>query len=139
MDIDATDVWIEDLSLLLEVYEQSDIYNADETGLFNLLPDRTLTLKGESCHVGKRSKDRLTVLLCTNSDGSLKQMPLVIVKSPKPRCFKNVKKLPAKYHANKKAWMTTETFSTFLRSLNATVGAKNRKILLFVDNCAAHP
>jgi hypothetical protein len=42
----------------LEGYEQRDIYNADETGLFyNVLPDRTLALKGESCHGGKNCKD----------------------------------------------------------------------------------
>ena len=104
-----------------------------------VLPDRTLAYKGESCHGGKHSKDRLTVLLCVNSDGSDKQMPIVIVKSPKPRCFKNVKKLPIKYYANSKAWMTTEIFCSFLHSLDAQMGAQNRQIILFVDNCAAHP
>jgi hypothetical protein len=95
--------------ILLRGYEPQDVYNADETGLFfNMLPDRTLAYKGESCHGRKHSKDRVTVLLCVNSDGSDKQVPIVIGKSPKPRCFKNVKKLPTKYHTNGKAWMTTE-------------------------------
>jgi hypothetical protein len=112
----------------------------DETGLFyNVLPDRTLAPKGESCHGGKNSKDKLTVLLCVNSDGSDKQVPIVIGKSPKPRSFKNVKKVPTKYHTNNKAWMTTDIFSSFLRSLDTSMGAQNRNILLFVDNCAAHP
>ena len=66
-------------------YEPRNVHNADETGLFfNMLPDRTLAYKGESCHGGKHSKDRLTVLLCVNSDGSDKQVPNVIGKSPKP-------------------------------------------------------
>ena len=74
-------------------YEPHDVHNVDETGLFfNVLPDRTLACKGESCHGGKHSKDRLTVLLCVNSDGSDKQVQIVIGKSPKPRCFKNVEK-----------------------------------------------
>jgi hypothetical protein len=34
--------------------------------------------------------------------------------------------------------MTTDIFS-FLLSLDASMGAQNRNILLFVDNCAAHP
>jgi hypothetical protein len=51
--------------------------------------------------------------------------------------FKNIKKLPVVYHANKEAWMTADT--TFLRSLDAPMGAEGRKILLFVDNCATHP
>jgi hypothetical protein len=58
-----------------------------------------------------KDSGKVTVLLCVNSDGSDKQVPIVIRKSPKPRCFKNIKKLPSKYHANNKAWMTTDIFS----------------------------
>jgi hypothetical protein len=89
----------------------------------------------------RSSKDsrKVAVLLFVNSDGSDKQVSIVIGKSPKPRCFKNIKKLPSKYDANNKAWMTTDIFSSFLRSLDASMGAQNRNILLFVDNCAAHP
>jgi hypothetical protein len=119
-------------------YEPRDVYNADEMGLFfNVLPDRTLVCKGESCHGGKHSKDRLTVLLCVKSDVSDKQVPIVI--SPKPRCFKNVKKLPTKYHTNGKAWMTTKIFCSFLHSLDMQMQSQNRQIILFADNCAAHP
>ena len=43
----------------------NDIFNADESGLFfKLLPEKSLVLKGDSCHGGKRSKDRLTILSC---------------------------------------------------------------------------
>jgi hypothetical protein len=89
----------------------------------------------------RSSKDsgKVTVLLCVNSDGSDKQVPIVIGKSLKPRCFENIKKLPTKHHANNKAWMTIGISSSFLRSFDASVGAQNRNILLFVDNCAAHP
>jgi hypothetical protein len=125
--------------MLLERYEPRDIYNADETGLFyNCLLDRMLTLKGCSCHGGKVPK-RITVLLCVNSDGSDKQVRIMVGKSMKPCCFKNIKKLPVKYYANKKAWMTTTIFTEFLRALDASMGVQSRNILLFVDNCAAHP
>jgi hypothetical protein len=98
----------------LEAYEPRDTYNAYETGLFfNVLPDRTLALKGESCHGGKSSKDRLNVFLCVNSEGSDKQVPIVIGKSPKPWCFKNIKKLLAKYHANNKLWTAMDIFYHF--------------------------
>jgi hypothetical protein len=54
----ATDLWFERLPELLEGYRARDIYNADETGLFfNSLPDRTLVLKGETCHGGKSAKE----------------------------------------------------------------------------------
>jgi hypothetical protein len=140
VSVKSTDAWLESLPSLLEGYEPRDVYNADETGLFfNVLPDRTLAYKGETCHGGKHSKDRLTVLLCVNSDGIDKQVPIVIGKSSKPRCFKDVQKLPIKYHANSKAWMTTEIFCSFLCSLDTQMRAQNRKIILFVGNCAAHP
>jgi hypothetical protein len=82
----------------------------------------------------RSSKDsgKVTVLLCVNSDGSDKQVPIVIGKSPKPRCFKNIKKLPSKYHVNKKAWMNTDIFTSFLCSLDAGMGAQNRNILFLM-------
>jgi hypothetical protein len=93
----------------LEGYEAQDIYNADETGLFfNCLPDRTLELKGETCHEGTSAKERFTVLLCTNSDGSDKQVCIVIGKSANLWCFKNVNKLPVTYYTNSKAWMMSD-------------------------------
>jgi hypothetical protein len=64
VSVKSTDAWLKSLPYLLEDYEPCDVYNADETGLFFVLPDRTLAYKGETCHGGKHSKDRLTVLLC---------------------------------------------------------------------------
>ena len=92
VSVESTDAWLESLPSLLWGYEPRDVYNADKTGLFfNVLPDRTLAYKGESCHGGKHSKDRLTVLLCVNSDGSDKQVPIVIGKSPKPSASRTLK------------------------------------------------
>jgi hypothetical protein len=39
---------------------------------------------------GKTSKDRITVLECTNMDRYEKMSLLVTGKSEKPRCFKNI-------------------------------------------------
>jgi hypothetical protein len=70
--------------------------------------------------------------LCVNSDGSDKQVPIVIGKSSKPNCFKDVKKLPIKYHANSKAWMMTEMFCSILHSLDMQmVAQKKRKVKAF--------
>ena len=47
-------------------------FSACETGLFwKCLPDKT-SLKGEKCSGSKRSKDRITVLVCSNMSGSEK-------------------------------------------------------------------
>lgn len=91
----------------LEGYLAKDIFNADEIGLFySVLPNKTMCFRGEHCHGGKLSKNRITILFLTNADGSEKFPLFVIGKSKNPRCFKNIKTLPAVYEANKKSWMT---------------------------------
>ncbi|XP_037290737.2 tigger transposable element-derived protein 4 [Rhipicephalus microplus] len=132
--------WTALLPELIRQYKPCDVFNADETGLFyNMQPDQTLTFKGEGCHGGKRSKERLTVLLCANEDGSEKLPALVIGKFEKPRCFKNLKRLPCQYTFNRKAWMTAAKFAAYLQQLDSRMGAKDRKILLLLDNAPCHP
>ena len=63
----------------LEKFSPDDIFNANETGIFwKCLPDKSLSLKGERCSGGKRSKDQITVLVCANMSGSEKKPLLVI-------------------------------------------------------------
>nr|XP_032514790.1 tigger transposable element-derived protein 4-like [Danaus plexippus plexippus] len=89
--------WAKDLLNLLEGNEPDDIYNADETALFfKLLPDKTFTFKGEKCHGGKQSKERLISPVCKHEWYA--QTPLLIIgKSKRHRCFKGVKTLPVDY------------------------------------------
>lgn len=97
----------------LEKYEPKDVFNLDETGLFwKLQPNKTMAFKGERCTAGKKSKDRLTVVVGANMDGTEKLPLLVIGKSAKPRSFKNAK-IPVDYTANAKAWMTSKLHSQF--------------------------
>jgi hypothetical protein len=72
-------------------------------------------------------------------DGSDKMELLVIGKFQNPRCFKNVKKLPVQYLANKKAWMTSEIFLNWLHKLKRKFEREGLRILMLVDNCPAHP
>ena len=69
---------------LLEQFKPEDIYNLDETGLFfRLKPDRTLEFTGERCSGGKKSKDRLTVLVGASMSGE--RLPLLVIgKSKNP-------------------------------------------------------
>lgn len=57
-----------------------------------MMPDKTLFFKGEAYHVVKKSKERLNVLLCCNTDGFKKLPHFAIVKTRNPLCFKNVQK-----------------------------------------------
>lgn len=133
--------WLEKtLAPMLSSYHPRDVFNADETGVFyRLLPDKTFCFKGDSCHGGKQSKERITAMVCANMDGSEKLPLMVIGKFERPRCFKNVKTLPATYKFNKKAWMTSVIFTEWLRKLDRQFTAQRRKILMLVDNCPAHP
>lgn len=124
---------------ILGKYTPSDVYNADESGLFyQMLPKKTLALKGQTCHGGKHSKQRLTLLLCVNMDGSDKRDPLVIGKSARPRCFKGTKRLPVKYVANSKAWMSRAIFTTWLEEFDSDMRRQKRNVCLLLDNCTAH-
>lgn len=87
--LQSCEQWKEKLQELLENYEPRNVFNADEAALFfKCTPDKTYTFKGEDCHGGKHSKERITVLFCANMDGSEKLPMLIIGKSKRPHCFK---------------------------------------------------
>jgi hypothetical protein len=55
---------------MLSTYDDNDIFNCDETGLFfKTLPDKTLCIKSEDCKGGKLAKEHLTVMLCCSLGG----------------------------------------------------------------------
>ena len=80
---EQTDFWTTTtLPKLLAHYHPNDIFNADESRLFfKLLHEKSMVLKWDSWHDGKRSKDRLTILSCANMNGTEKIPLLVIGKS----------------------------------------------------------
>ena len=58
------------LPALLKQFKAEDIFTADETGLFyRCLPDRTHVFKNDKCAGGKRSKEKLTVLVTASMAG----------------------------------------------------------------------
>lgn len=136
--------WGDKLEVLLSDYKPDDVFNCDELGLFyRLLPDQTHAKKGSKCIRGKESKLRVTVLLGANMTGSEKLDPLLIGKSENPRCFKafrkNNKRLPILYESNQKSWMTGKIFADYMTRINNKMRSEDRKILMLLDNCPAHP
>ena len=111
----------------------------DETGLFyQMLPDRSLTTS-EFVKGTKKAKARITLALAANADGSEKCRLLVIGKSKNPRCFRNFNvDLYCDYKNNTKACMTGLIFSDWLEKFNSKMNARNRKILLLLDNAPSH-
>ena len=131
--------WKKLLVEMISDISAKDVFNVDEAGLFyQCKPDKSLSFKGETCSGGKLSKQRVTLLIGANMDGSEKLPLLMIGKSANPRCFKNVKSKPIEYQSNSKAWMTAIIFEKWLEQLDLKFEKQKRKILLFIDNCSAH-
>ncbi|XP_066150292.1 tigger transposable element-derived protein 4-like [Euwallacea fornicatus] len=70
-----------------------------------------------------------------------KEPLLIIGKAARPRAFKNIdlNKLPVMWKFNKKAWMTVDIMTEWLRDFDRQMGAQKRQILLFLDNACSHP
>lgn len=120
-------------------YEPSDVYSAEETGLFfSMLPKRVPALKGERCHNGQLSKMRVTILLCTNIKGTDKRPPVVIGESKQPRCFTGTVRMSIKYFANSKSWITQAIFEKWLKDFDEEMGYEGRKICLFLEETYIH-
>ncbi|GFX53536.1 tigger transposable element-derived protein 1 [Trichonephila clavipes] len=145
-------IFPEELAKIIEdgVYSADQVFNADETGLYwKKLPNRTYIAKDEKTASGhKASKDRVTLLLCSNASGDRMLKPLLINKSLRPRALKgkDLKQLPVHWMANPKAWMTTAIFTEwfnncFVPEVEAYMKEKSLdfKVLQIVDNAASHP
>ncbi|XP_037352821.1 tigger transposable element-derived protein 4 [Talpa occidentalis] len=141
VSIDPSAVWHQNvLPYYLNDYHPKNVFNIKETGLFyRMLPTNTFAFKGETCSIGKLCKDRITLVVGTNMDGSEKLPLLVIGKNRNPHCFKGIKSLPVYYEANGMAWMTSAVFEQWMRQLDEKFQAQQRRVVIFVDSFPAHP
>jgi len=122
----------------IDQFPLKDVFNMDETGLFyKLQADHSLATK--QLEGRKQDKERLTVVICCNADGSEKVPLWIIGKYAKPRCFKNVNMsgLNCEYRSNKRAWMTSVIFEEYMRWFDNKM--HGRRVLFVVDNGPAHP
>lgn len=148
--MDAADKFVLDFTneIVMGYYLARNVYNADETGMFwRVLPDSTLAMIDEQqAYGGKLSKERVTLMLCANAEGSHKIDLLAIGKAARPRGFpKNFSDLPVKYKNSKKAWMTREIFEwwydhVFIPQVEEFQARNNKHedVLLLLDNAPVH-
>lgn len=69
-DTIASTTWREEKLRVIGDYSPDDVYNADETGVFcELLPNKTLCYKDDTCKRGKIAKVRI-VAFCCNASGT---------------------------------------------------------------------
>jgi hypothetical protein len=130
---------MDDLRTLTAEYEPRNVLNMDETGLFwKQSPNRTLATEAQSG--GKKAKDRITMALTSNADGSENIVSWFIGKSKNPRCLKGInrKMLRIIYRHNKSKWMTGIICEEYLQWLNNKMRGEGRKVLLIMDNFSGH-
>ncbi|KAK1343146.1 hypothetical protein QTO34_015921 [Cnephaeus nilssonii] len=141
VSVDPSAVWHQNiLPYYLNDYHPKNVFNIKETGLlYRMLPTNTFAFKGETCSIGKLCKDRITLVVGTNMDGSEKLPLLIIGKNRNPHCFKGMKSLPVYYEANRMAWMTADIFEQWMKKLDEKFQAQQRRVVIFVDSLPAHP
>ena len=132
--------WLETtLPTIFSRYPLENIFNGDEFGLFfQCLPNKTFHFKKGKCSRGKHSKVRLTGMAAGNAKGE-RPLMFVIGKSKNPRCFKGVKRVPCRYRAQQKNWMSSELFEEWVKEFDRNFASKIRKIAPIIENCPAHP
>lgn len=118
-------------------YEEDNIYNMDETGLFwrSTIHRGLVTIPMPGT---KQYKSRITVVVCTNSTGT-DRLPLWFIGHAKqPRALRglNFDALGCKWRNNKKAWMTTVIMNEWLSSFYRHIGT--RSVILCMDNFKPH-
>ncbi|GLV46516.1 hypothetical protein CBL_20845 [Carabus blaptoides fortunei] len=146
-DHEAARTYPEKIKKIIEEngYTPNQVFNADETGLWwKKMHNRTFISKQEKCAPGfKASKDRITLLLCSNASGDFITKPLLVHKSLNPRALKGVNKntVPVHWKANSKAWVTGNLFREwflefFMPEVENYLKEKNLnfKVLLLLDN-----
>lgn len=151
-DTDAADEFAKSFPQFVKQggYSLDQIFNCDETGLnFRLLPTKTLAQSFQKSADGrKKSKDRVTLNLCSNASGTIKLPVQLIGKAKKPRCFKGIdmKLLPVYYCNQKNSWMDCGLFHEwfqhhFIPYVRTKLQALRQecKAVLVLDNCSAHP
>ena len=109
-----------------------------------LLASQTYASEEESVRGSKHitSKDRMSLLLCTNMTGTDKRKPLIIGKSHRPTALKrrsiSIRQLVIEYYSNENGWMTTPIFQCWLKGWNKELIKQKCEILLLIDSAPSH-
>ena len=133
-----------------EGFVLSQVYSCDETGLYwKALPSKTLASRKEEKAPGyKVTKERVTILACSNATSDHKLRLTMVGKAKNPRALKGLSSsaFPLKYTHQNSAWMTSEIFQDcfFHEFIPATVEYQRTKnlpvkALLLMDNAPSPP
>ena len=119
-------------------YNEEDIYNMDETGLFWRQAPHSGFATQPRPGV-RKDKSRITPAVCVNSTGSDKVPAWIIGLAKDPRSLRglNIQALGCVWNSNKKSWMTSLVKREWLLSFYSHIG-NQRSVLLLLDNFSAH-
>jgi len=134
---------LDDLYAIIAQYDPKNVYNMDKTGLFfHLLPRYNLLMPDEDISTTrgkKKSKDRVSLIVCANAMGTHKIPCALIVKPTAPACIKDCQWL-VPYFNQAKAWMDVETCWKWFNEMFLPEVKKQtrRQVLLLLDNAFGH-
>ena len=134
---------LNDLYDIIKKYPPDCIYNMDETGLFfRHLPKYTLLMPYENVTAvrgKKKSKEKVTLVVCANADGSNKMPCCMIGKSKQPASAAG-KEWPIPYMQQPSAWMDAVTYHKWFHEifLPAVRKRTEQPVLLLLDNAPGH-
>ena len=84
VDCEIVQSWKEKLPSLINSMSLATFSMPMKCLFYKLQPDKSLHFKGESCIGGKKSKERITVMLAANMSGTDKLKPFLIGKFKNP-------------------------------------------------------
>ena len=139
---------LEEIRNIVFQYSMANVYNVDESGLFHRCgPSRTYLMQNEQRETTRgtsfqKHKNRVTVTLCVNADGSHILPVVYIGSSREPRCFRTgrYEHLRSRYFSQKNGWMDSAGFEKWVRWWYNEVRSKGVEgpLLLIMDNCGGH-
>jgi hypothetical protein len=136
VDIDAARRKALQLRAEIGRFHPDNVFNMDEAAFFfRQTPKYSITLKDAPSL--KQKKDRLTMVVATNSSGTEK-LPLIFLGKAKTPRWLDEKPAAAVYDGTAKGWMTVKLFQQWLKMVDEVMAEKGRHILLLLDNAPVH-
>jgi len=146
VDKEAAERGMEVVRKRLEAYRAEDIFNMDETGIFfRCVPSQSYLSTGARRETrgvkSMKSKDRVTLVFCTNASGTEKLPIAIIGKSKAPLCFRGAGHTPpVPFFDHSNAWMDATRFQKWFDRVfvPGTVAERSRRVALIMDNAPSH-
>ena len=145
-DVAGAAARIAEIQSELEAYPSERIYNLDVAGLcFRCIPNRAYFKAGQRWQArdakAMKTKDRVTLVLASNTTGTHKIPVAMIGKAKQQPCFKPPRRpCPLQYFSQTDAWMDGDLFISWFETvfLPAAQARTSQPVALVSENCGVH-